>query len=76
METITIRYEDYEKFLEGYTKSKSMELDLQYIINSSSYDRYDKDINFRSDDLRVMCKKYMKNDYESKLKELSEKEDN
>ena len=57
MGTITLKYEDYMTFLEGYTKAKSMELDLEYILNNADYDKYDTDVRVKEDDLRVLLKK-------------------
>lgn len=70
METITLKYEDYMKLLEGYTKAKSMELDLEYILNNADYNKYDKDVRAREDDLRVLLKKYIKDKYDIKLAQL------
>lgn len=70
METITLKYEDYMTFLEGYTKAKSMELDLEYILNVAEYDRYDKDVRVKEDDLRMILKKYLKDKYDMKLEQL------
>lgn len=70
METITLKYEDYMTLLEGYTKAKSMELDLEYILNVADYDNYDKDIRVREDDLRILLKKYIKDKYDMKLAKL------
>jgi hypothetical protein len=70
METITLNYADYMTLLEGYTKAKSMELDLEYILNVAEYDRYDKDVRVREDDLRIILKKYLKDKYDMKLVQL------
>ncbi len=70
METITIKYEDYMKLVEEYTKSKSMELDLEYILNAADYDKYDNDVRVREDDLRILLKKYIKVKYDIKLAKL------
>jgi hypothetical protein len=70
METITLNYEDYMTLLEGYTKAKSMELDLEYILNVADYDKYDKDVRVREDDLRIILKKYLKDKYDMKLVQL------
>ena len=70
METITLKYEDYMKLLEEYTKAKSMELDLEYILNVADYDNYDKDIRVREDDLRILLKKYVNTKYNMRLAKL------
>lgn len=70
METITISYNDYMTLVEGYTKGKSIELDLEFTLNNASYDRYDKDVQVREDDLRILFKKYIKDKYDNKLAEL------
>ena len=70
METITINYNDYMTLVEGYTKGKSIELDLEFTLNNASYDRYDKDVKVREDDLRILFKKYIKDKYDIKLAEL------
>lgn len=70
METITINYNDYMTLVEGYTKGKSIELDLEFTLNNASYDRYDKDVQVREDDLRILFKKYIKDKYDIKLAEL------
>ena len=70
METITLKYEDYMTLLEGYTKAKSMELDLEYILNVADYDKYDKDVSVREGDMRVLLKKYIKDKYDMKLAKL------
>lgn len=70
METITLKYEDYMTLLEGYTKAKSMELDLEYILNNADYDKYDTDIRVREDDLRILLKKYVNTKYNMRLAKL------
>lgn len=70
METITLKYEDYMEFLEGYTKAKSMELDLEYILNVADYDKYDKDVSVRGGEMRILLKKYIKDKYDMKLAKL------
>lgn len=70
METITLKYEDYMTLLEGYTKAKSMELDLEYILNVADYDRYDKDVSVKEEDMRILLKKYIKDKYDIKLTRL------
>ena len=70
MQTITLDYTDYMVLLEGYTMGKSMELDLEYLLNMADYDKYDEDIHTREDDLRVLLKKYVRDKYDIKLAEL------
>lgn len=70
METITLKYEDYMKLLEGYTKAKSMELDLEYILNNADYDKYDTDVRVKENDLRVLLKKYVNTKYNMRLAKL------
>lgn len=70
METITVNYGDYMILLEGYTKAKSMELDLEYILNVADYDKYDKDVSVKEEDMRILLKKYIKDKYDMKLAKL------
>lgn len=72
METITLKYDDYLKLVDGYTKSESMKLDLEYLLNSTTYDRYDNDINISSDSCRILFKKYIKDKYDIKIMELKQ----
>ena len=73
METITLKYEDYLNLLEGFARYKAMKYELEYIINTATYDKYYQELGLRGDvDLVMLLKKYAYAEYNCKLKELRE----